>query len=71
MYRAADLAPGEHITFAATGVTQGPLLQGVRFFGSGTRTSSLMMQRQPQCIRFIDTIHVTEREDAGPVRIRF
>src|SRR5262249_15511278 len=39
IYRANDLAPGERIIFAATGVTDGTLMRGVRFFGDGTRTS--------------------------------
>ena len=37
-------------------------MKGVRFFGDGTRTSSLVMQSNPPRIRFIDTIHV--RADA-------
>src|SRR5512140_606231 len=38
IFTARDLAPGKQILFAATGVTDGNLLQGVRFFGDGTRT---------------------------------
>src|SRR3989454_4734274 len=68
VYRASDLAPGERIIFAATGVTDGTLMRGVRFFGDGTRTSSLIMQNQPHQIRFVDSIHVADAKD---VRIRF
>ena len=68
MYRAKDLAPGGEIIFAATGVTDGTLMRGVRFFGDGTRTSSLIMQNSPHRIRFIDSIHVSTDSD---VRIRF
>jgi fructose-1,6-bisphosphatase class II len=68
IYRARDLAPGKQIIFAATGVTDGTLLRGVRFFGDGTRTSSLIMQNAPHQIRFIDSIHVTLKGDA---KIRF
>jgi fructose-1,6-bisphosphatase/sedoheptulose 1,7-bisphosphatase-like protein len=68
IYRAKDLAPGERIIFAATGVTDGTLMRGVRFFGDGTRTSSLIMQNDPHRIRFVDSIHVA---DAADVRIRF
>ncbi|MDR1989260.1 MAG: class II fructose-bisphosphatase [Acidobacteriaceae bacterium] len=68
IYRARDLAPGKQIIFAATGVTDGTLLRGVRFFGDGTRTSSLIMQNSPHQIRFIDSIHVTMKGDA---KIRF
>ena len=38
IYEAEDLAPGKQMIFAATGVTEGALLKGVRFFGEGTRT---------------------------------
>jgi fructose-1,6-bisphosphatase class II len=68
VYRAKDLAPGRSIIFAATGVTDGSLMRGVRFFGDGTRTSSVIMQNNPHQIRFIDSIHVTS---AGNVKIRF
>lgn len=69
IYSASDLASGKTITFVATGVTDGALMKGVRFFGHGTRTSSIVMQNEPHQIRFIDTIHVTERGD--DLRIRF
>ena len=68
VYRSKDLAKGENIVFAATGVTDGTLMRGVRFFGDGIRTSSVIMQNRPQQIRFIDSIHVAERKD---VKIRF
>ena len=68
IYTAADLAAGESIIFAATGVTEGALMQGVRFFGDGTRTSSLVMQTRPARIRFVDTIHV---KGSRTVRVRF
>jgi fructose-1,6-bisphosphatase class II len=68
VYRSKDLASGNSIIFAATGVTDGTLMKGVRFFGDGTRTSSLVMQSDPQRVRFIDTIHVTDDRD---VKVRF
>src|SRR5581483_515330 len=68
VYRAKDLAPGTHIIFAATGVTDGTLMRGVRFFGDGIRTSSVIMQNEPHRIRFIDSIHVQTSAD---VKIRF
>jgi fructose-1,6-bisphosphatase class II len=68
VYRSKDLAPGDKIIFAATGVTEGTLMKGVRFFGDGTRTHSVIMQNQPHQIRFVDSIHVTPQKD---VRIRF
>ena len=68
VYRSKDLAPGDDIIFAATGVTDGTLMRGVRFFGDGTRTSSVIMQNRPHRIRFIDSIHV--RPDTN-VKIQF
>ncbi len=68
VYRSKDLAPGERIIFAATGVTDGTLMRGVHFFGHGIRTSSIIMRNEPHQIRFIDSIHV----GGGPdVKIRF
>ena len=68
IYKSRDLAPGEDIIFAATGVTDGTLMKGVRFFGDGVRTSSVIMQNNPHRIRFIDSINVTAKKD---VKIRF
>ncbi|HEU4935439.1 MAG TPA: class II fructose-bisphosphatase [Vicinamibacterales bacterium] len=68
VYTSKDLACGDNIIFAATGVTDGTLMKGVRFFGDGVRTSSLIMQSRPSRIRFIDTIHV---EQTKSVKVRF
>jgi len=68
VYRSDDLAPGARVIFAATGVTDGTLMKGVRFFGDGVRTSSVIMQNQPHQIRFIDSIHVSPSKN---VRIIF
>src|SRR5665213_1966077 len=70
IYKSRDLAPGEDIIFAATGVTEGALMKGVRFFGDGVRTSSVIMQNNPHRIRFIDSIHVTTTAKKD-VKIRF
>jgi len=70
IYKSKDLASGQNIVFAATGVTDGTLMKGVRFFGDGTRTVSLVMQTHPHRIRFVDSIHLVE--NAGrQVKIRF
>lgn len=69
IYSSHDLASGDNIIFAATGVTDGALMKGVRFFGHGLRTSSIVLQNNPRQIRFVDTIHVTRTDD--DVRIRF
>lgn len=62
VYNTDDLAPGNRIIFAATGVTDGALLRGVRFFGEGKRTNSVVMTTDTKNIRFVDTVHV----DGGP-----
>lgn len=62
IYCTDDLAPGERIIFAATGVTDGSLLRGVRFFGEGKRTHSVVMTTDTRNIRFVDTVHV----EGGP-----
>ena len=68
VYRSKDLAPGGRVIFAATGVTDGTLMRGVRFFGDGVRTSSLIMENEPHRIRFVDSIHVAGSRD---VKIHF
>jgi fructose-1,6-bisphosphatase class II len=68
LYTSRDLASGSAITFAATGVTDGTLMKGVRFFGDGIRTASVVMQSNPPRVRFIDTIHI---EQSRMVRVRF
>jgi fructose-1,6-bisphosphatase II len=68
IYSSKDLAPGENVIFAATGVTDGTLMRGVRFFGDGIRTSSLIMQNKPHRIQFIDSIHVAR---GANVKIHF
>jgi fructose-1,6-bisphosphatase II len=68
VYEAEDLAPGKQIIFAATGVTDGALLKGVRFFGEGTRTTSVIMTMRTGKVRFIDSIHLDKNAD---VRVKF
>ena len=58
-----DLAPGPEIMFAAAGVTDGSFMRGVRFFGHGSRTSSLLMSLKDRMIRFIDTVRIDGTPD--------
>jgi fructose-1,6-bisphosphatase II len=69
VYTTQDLASGENLIFAATGVTEGDLLQGVRFFGGGARTHSLIMAYQTKQVRFIDTVHMFDRDRPPAVRL--
>ena len=58
IYKTNDLAPGDQIVFAATGITDGDLLQGVRRFGGGARTHSIAMGYASRVVRFIDSVHL-------------
>ena len=68
IYETKDLAPGKKIIFACTGVTGGTLLRGVRFFGEGVRTHSLILTHDEPKVRFVDTVHLEKRPD---VKVRF
>ena len=60
IYDTAELAAGNDIIFCATGVTDGDLLHGVRFFGGGIRVSSIFMSLKTGIVRFIETIYTNE-----------
>jgi transcriptional regulator with GAF, ATPase, and Fis domain len=68
VYGTEELAAGKDIIFCATGVTDGDLLRGVRFFGGGIRTSSLFMSQKTNTIRFVDTIY---REEGSNLAVSF
>jgi fructose-1,6-bisphosphatase II len=57
-----DLIRGQDVVFAATGITQGESLQGVRYFRGGARTHTVVMTTEPRVVRFMDTIHALEPE---------
>lgn len=52
-----DLVSGQDVSFAATGITSGELLDGVQYFGWGARTSSLMMRSRSGTVRYIQARH--------------
>ncbi len=62
VYSSEDLAPGKTIIFAATGVTGGlsggGILQGIRFFGEGCRSQTLVMTKASRKVRFVDSVHM-------------
>lgn len=62
IYSEEELAPGKDVFFCATGVTNGDMLKGVRFFGGGARTHTLVMSTQTGKIRFVDTTHVFDKK---------
>jgi fructose-1,6-bisphosphatase II len=68
IYDTEDLAPGRKMIFACTGVTDGNLLKGVRFFGEGIRTSSMILTLDDRQVRFVESVHLEKRPD---VKVRF
>ena len=64
VFKLQDLVQGKGVMFAATGVTDGDLLQGVRFFGGGAKTHSVVMRYRSGTVRFIEATH---RFDRRPV----
>jgi fructose-1,6-bisphosphatase II len=69
VYFTNDLASGDEVVFSATGVTDGELLRGVRFFGGGARTHSLLMSYKRGIVRFADTVHTFDRQFPPRVRL--
>ena len=68
IYTTRELAPGHNLVFAACGVTDGNLLQGVRFTGDGVHTQAIVMTSTPARVRFIDTTRLENKPD---VKVRF
>jgi fructose-1,6-bisphosphatase II / sedoheptulose-1,7-bisphosphatase len=56
IYELEDMAMGE-VMFAATGVTTGPMLRGVRHFGSGAVTHSIVMRSKSGTVRYVEGHH--------------
>ncbi len=62
-----DLVKNDDVTFVATGITDGDLVKGVRSFGNGARTHSIIMNSHSSTVRFVETVH---RFRAEPFRVR-
>jgi fructose-1,6-bisphosphatase II len=62
-----DLVKTADVSFVATGITDGDLCRGVRFFGNGARTHSIVMNSRAGTVRFVETVH---RLRAEPFRVR-
>jgi len=52
-----DLVSGDNVFFAASGITDGELLRGVHYFGSGATTQSVVMRSRSGTVRRIDAVH--------------
>jgi fructose-1,6-bisphosphatase II len=57
VYHTTDLVQGENVFFAATGITDGEFLQGVRYFGGGATTHSVVMRSASGTVRYIQSRH--------------
>ena len=64
-YSLMDLASGEDVMFAATGVTDGSMLKGVRRFPGGAYTHSLIMRSRTGTVRVIEAEHNFVRKTWG------
>ena len=62
VYRETDLARGDSVVFAATGVTDGDMLEGVRFSGEGAETHSMTMRVKTRTVRTIQTQYSQSHE---------
>ncbi|MGB0580890.1 MAG: class II fructose-bisphosphatase [Limisphaerales bacterium] len=60
VFRSRDLAKGEDIFFAATGITESPLLDGLHVKGSTAITHSVLMRDKSKTVRFLQTHHNLE-----------
>ena len=59
-----DLAKGDNLFFAATGITEGDLLSGVKHIGSNrAKTQSVVMRAKTGTIRFVDAIHSLDKNE--------
>ncbi len=66
-----DLVSGDGIFFAATGVSDGELLKGVRYFSHGARTQSIVMRRYSGTVRIVEASHDFEKLNKIAERIRY
>ena len=63
VYRTQDLIDSDDVFFAATGVSSGELLKGVRYFSGGAQTQSIAMRCRSGTVRWIDAWHNFDRLD--------
>ncbi|MEW6335807.1 MAG: class II fructose-bisphosphatase [Acidobacteriota bacterium] len=68
IYSTEELASGEDVVFVASGVTNGDLLQGVRYFKNGVRVSSVVMSLATRTVRFIDSVYMEEEGELEVMR---
>jgi fructose-1,6-bisphosphatase II / sedoheptulose-1,7-bisphosphatase len=64
-YTVTDMARGD-VMFAATGVTSGPMLRGVRRFGHGAITHSVVMRSKSGTVRYVEAHHNFDTKTWAP-----
>ncbi len=63
IYTTDDLAKGDNVMFAATGVTDGTMLRGVRRYAGGAKTSTIVMRSKSGTVRRVEATHNFKRKD--------
>ncbi len=71
IFECEELASGQELLFAATGITDGDLFKGVRFFSGGLRTQTLVISSQSKTVRTVETIHIPEHGQGHSVRLHY
>jgi fructose-1,6-bisphosphatase II len=61
VYKTEDMITGDDVFFAATGVSSGDLLKGVRYFSGGAQTQSIAMRCRSGTMRWVDARHNFQR----------
>ena len=62
VYRSRELARGNEILFAATGISDGPLLRGVEVHGTTAITHSILMRAKSGTVRYLSSEHNLEKK---------
>lgn len=63
IYHHNDLAPGKNLCFCATGVTDSDVLRGVKFFGGGAQTTTMILTKNRGKYRIITTVHSFDKKE--------
>jgi len=69
LLRLDDLVRDEDVIFAATGITDGDMLKGVRFHGKTASTHSLVMRAKTGTVRFVEALHQLDKKPDYVVRV--
>ena len=63
LYTHRELASGKNVCFCATGVTDSDILEGVKFFGGGAKTNTMLLTKNKGKYRLLTTIHSFNKKD--------